>query len=145
MVVVITVDDTMANARLAKAIKKIVRYAGATTQDMVTIGKEFARIRVPKGKNMWLYKSIKGKTKLVADGNEGIIELNPSIVPKDGIHRGKKGGNYPNFNLARWSHTSAKATKHFKSGSPKFMYETRDFLAGAGMNRARGRWKSIKF
>lgn len=50
-----------AQARLAKFQKEIEKAGQATVQDLVNVGKEQARVLVPKGKTGWLYSTIQGK------------------------------------------------------------------------------------
>ena len=140
-----TVYTRMAEARLAKTQKKIERQGGATVQDMVTAGKEKARVLVPKGTTGWLYGSIKGRVEETSDGTRGIIFLEPYIVPNDGIHRGANPkGKYTNFSLSRWSHTSPRAKSWFHKGEADFMYQTRDYLNSKKKGMAKGRFKTIK-
>jgi hypothetical protein len=135
-------------ARLAKAEKKIIKQGYTSTQDLVTVGKEFARATVPKGKTGWLYNSIKGRTTVNNAGPKGEIYLSPVILPNDGVHRKKYTGQnwkYVRFNLARWMHTSPRAKSHFRSGDAQFMYSTRDYLKGAGVKRVRKDFEKLRF
>ncbi len=132
-----------AEARLTKAIKKITKQADISANDMKNLGKETARVLVPKGRTGWLYKSIQGKVQKDRDGPRAVIFLDPQIVPVDGVHRYSKG-NYPNFNLARWGHTSQKAKSHFRNGNGDFMYKTRDVLEGMGVEKVRKAYNKLK-
>jgi hypothetical protein len=138
------VYTTAAIARLRKAEQKIMRTGEVSTQELVNMGKDFARAIVPKGSTRWLYNTIKGRVLKENNGSKGEIFLSPSIVPIDGVHRWS-AGRYPQFNLARWSHTSPRAVSHFTNGDPKFMDTTREYLRGVGLNRVKGRFKTIKF
>src|SRR6056297_989064 len=119
----------MAIARLAKAEKKIKVAGEATVGDLVNVGKETARILVPKGKKGWLYKSIQGRV-IKGKTPRGIIFLSPQYLPNDGEHRRKYTGQnwkYVRFNIAKWMHTSQRALSHFNKSSKelRFMYTTR--------------------
>ena len=123
-----TVYTQRAQARLSKFQKGVEKAGKQTVQDLVNIGKAQAQVLVPKGKTGWLYKSIQGRV-LGGQKPVGMIYLQPKIVPVDGVHRRSKG-NYPNFNLARWMHTSPRALSHFKrpEREVRFMDTTRDIL-----------------
>jgi hypothetical protein len=130
-----------AYARLRKFEKAAERAGKTTVKDLINIGKAKAQQLVPKGPTGWLYKSIQGK-ELGGPKPVGMIYLTPKIVPVDGVHRWSKG-NYPNFNLSRWMHTSPRAISHIKSGDPHFMYSTKAYLEGRKMTVAAGNYNRI--
>jgi len=137
----------MAIARLAKAMKKIEEAGEATVQDMVTVGKEQARILVPKGRTGWLYRTIQGKVIKKGSGSEGIIFLKPAYLPNDGNHRRKYNGQnwkYVKFNLARWMHESPRARAHFKKGDPQFLYTTKRILNAKKGSMTRNGFGNLK-
>lgn len=132
------VTTNLAQARLAKLEKKIAKAMDQTIKDLVDLGKEKARVIVPKGSTGWLYNTIRGR---VTQGSttEGMVYLDPKILPdSQRVYPGT--GRYPNnFNLARWMHeTGGKfrtpnpfgqvGKQHITSGDPYFMYTTRDYL-----------------
>lgn len=140
----VKVNTQLAQARLAKFQKAIDKAGQATVQQLVNMGKEQARVLVPKGKTGWLYNTIQGQV-LGGPDPKGKIFLNPKIVPVDGVHRRSKG-NYPNFNLARWMHTSSNASSHFRRPDReiRFMDTTRDILNQKKKGIATGNYKGIK-
>jgi len=130
-----------AQARLVKFQKQIEKAGQQTVQDLVNIGKEQARVLVPKGKTGWLYKSIRGKV-LGGPNPRGQIFLDPKILPVDGVHRYSEG-KYPQFNLSRWMHTSPRAQHHFRSGDSQFMYTTGRILNERKKKIAEGNYNKL--
>ena len=132
-----------ANARLQKAIKKIQKQGFVSANDLKNLGKETARILVPKGKNKWLYSTIQGKTYTRGTVDHAEIFLDPKFVPNNKEHRWGVG-KYPNFDLARWGHTTSKGRNHFKNGHGNFMTKTKKILEGMGVKRVQGAYRKLK-
>jgi hypothetical protein len=152
---VVTTDiyTQRAEARLGKAIEKIKRAGVATTKDLVNIGKETARILVPK-QTLFLYRSIQGETKPAPDGSiRGRIYIDPYITP-DFQKIYPKSATIPNFSLVRWMHETGgkfksdnafgkKGTQHIVSGDPYFMFTTRQQLNRMARGTAEGTFKAL--
>jgi len=152
------VYTTAAIARLRKAEQKIMRTAKVSTQELVNMGKNFARAIVPKGTSLSLYKSIQGKTLITNKGTVGKIFIDPVNYAGERSTGGNfnlvewlaksKGMGYPVYKTkdGKW-YTNKKGTKRLRtlSGSPTFMADTREYLKGAGVNKVRGDFKNIKF
>ena len=136
----------LVHARLTKLKKRIETRGSATTSDLVSMGKETARILVPKGTTGWLYRTIQGKVIRKGVNSKGVIFLSPSIVPNDGVHRRRYNGQqwkYPSFNLARWMHESPRALARVRSGDPRFMYKTEEVLRGKKGDVLRRNFRNI--
>lgn len=142
-----------AQARLRKFERAIEDAGKQTVQDLVNVGKEHARILVPKGSTGWLYKTIKGK---VIGGNkpQGQVYLEPQILP-DNQRLFPNSTKYPQFNLAKWMHlTKGKfrtknpfgmpGKQHIKTGDPQFMYTTAKILNSRKKVIATGNFNKIQ-
>jgi hypothetical protein len=138
-------------ARLAKIEKKILKAGEASTQDMVTAGKEFARARSPKFTG-FVYRSIKGKVRTTNKGSEGLIFIDPVITP--GSQRMYGSGTVGSFSLVKWMHQTGgvfrhdnpfgKAGKqHIPRANATFMYDAREYLQGAGLGMTQKRFDKI--
>jgi len=138
----IKVYTSAAKARLGKALKKIEKAGFVTTKDLVNIGKDKAKILVPKGNTGWLYKTIQGKVTGTGANVKGRIYLSPVIVPNDGIHRSAQAKD--TFSLAFWMHKSPRAKHWFHNGSNTFMYDTKNYLRSKKKGVAMSRFNSIK-
>lgn len=135
--------------RAGKALRKmrllkqeIREKASLTVKDLGKAGKHTAKALTPVDTG-FTYKSIRRRTLRRASGDRAEIFIEPAIRPVDGVHR-RSTGQYPNFNLVRWMHTSPRARNHITSGDPKFMYTTRNYLNSIKGRVARGRFKTIK-
>jgi len=130
------VDTSKAERKFRRLLQQVDREGKATINDLVGLGKNFAKSIVPvcTGRT---YQFIISRTGTDAKGPFGrVIARNPTA--SDGHLR-----KISNFNLVRWMHTSGKAQNHIKSGDRKFMYTTRDYLNGIKKKTATGRYKRI--
>lgn len=133
-----------AEMRLAKAEKRIMQGSKDIVKDLLSAGLEFARINIPKDTGYWASCLVKTSTKVNNNSVSGSITVDPFITPMTANGSRYRGQTGDNFSLTRWSHTSPRAKSHFKSGSPTFMYDTRDYLNRYGMVKAKGFFKNIK-
>jgi len=143
MAEIVYVQTDNAIKKLRRIENKIIKQGYASANDLKELGKRAAQTLVPKGKTGWLFRSIKGRTKKEGADSTAQIFLEPTIVPVDGVHRYSKG-NYPNFNLSRWMHTSPRAKTYVKNGDHKFMYTTRKILEGMGVEKVKASYGSLK-
>lgn len=130
--------QTQGAVRKFNKLKQMMEEQGRLTRDdLIEMGKQFARSIVPvyTGRTHEYIIARKGEN---SDGSFGVIVAkNPTV--SDGHVR-----NIGNFNLVRWMHTSPNSSKHIKSGDRKFMYTTRDYLNGTKKRVATGRYRKIK-
>ena len=120
--------------KLQKTKLAIIRAGKGTIGDLGRLGQAHAKLIAPKhtGKLVSLIKLFQGTN------SEGpyatIVSQNPTA--NDGHARSPQR---PNFNLVKWMHATkgvfrsdnpwGKAgTKHITSGSPTYMYRTKDWL-----------------
>ena len=148
-----------ATARLNKAINKIIKQGFVAATDIKNMGKEYARAVVPKGEHGWLYKTIQGEVTQTAKGTQARIFLSPTT----GVPQSSAGKYKGNFDLALWMHRTkgyglpvyqnsngdwytakhgARKKRHL-SGSPTFMYDTRNYLKTAGVAKIKKDYKNI--
>jgi len=133
-------DITGANLTLKRVQKRISKNTYDMMFELKEKGKEHAKQIAPKWSQgtQDTAKLIRGIVSRKADGWEAII-LAPNPT-KGGSNRFfPQKSDYPDFNLVRWMHETGgvfqsdnmfgkKGTKHIKSGDPRFMYTTRDYL-----------------
>ncbi len=151
------VDYRRAMKKLEKAKKEIFKAGQATVSELAYMGSYHAKAIAPfySGKTVSLIKVFKGTNK---DGPyANIVAQNPTA--SDGHKR-----NIANFNLVRWMHATGgigrpsfmgrdgkfytksfgPTTKKIKSGDPRFMYKTRDYLKRMKIQVARGKFNLTK-
>ena len=132
----VTVDKKRAIKKLRNLDRQVAVQGEATVSDLGKIGKNYAKSRVyyDTGKT---FRSIRRRTLKTSKGAQARIFVEP-YLREDGHNR-----NMSNFSLVRWSHTAARARAHFKSGDPKFLYTTRNYLNKIKKGVARGKFKNI--
>ena len=118
------------------------RRGNQAIQKLGDMGKSFAKSIVYYDTG-FTYKSIKKKTSKAASGDYVRIYIDPEERPIDGIHR-RSAGQYPNFSLVRWSHTSPQAGDRRWSGDRMFMFTTREYLEDRKARVAEGSFNNIK-
>lgn len=134
------IDAKRALAKLRRAQKKIKKASWVATDDLLRLGKNYAKQIVPYESGQTyraiMSESIKGKER-----SRGRIFIKP-LVRKDGHIEGK---NITTVELVEMMHRRKWAKSHFKSGKPEFMYLTRNYLRKTGKRRVQGIYKSINF
>lgn len=127
------VKDKGALKKLQKKQLSVAKAAEATVNDLARLGQTHAQLIAPRGRQKKLISLIKVfKTKKASGPGAEIHAQNPTA--NDGHFR-----NIQNFDLVKWMHATrgvfqtdnpwGKAgKKHIKTGSPTFMYRTRDWL-----------------
>lgn len=106
-----------------------------TLEGLKEKGKYYAKAIAPMDTG-YTIRSIEGRVEPDRKGGKARIFIKPSMKyrPNDGTHRRvmTKNSNwrYPKFDLVRWMHESPRARSHITSGTPDFMYKTRDYLKG---------------
>ena len=134
------VDAKRALAKLRRAQKKIEKASWVATDDLLRLGKNYAKQIVPYDSGQThraiMSESVKGKER-----SRGRIFIKP-LVRQDGHIEGK---NITTVELVEMMHRRKWAKDHFRSGKPDFMYQTRDYLNKIGKRQVRGTYKSINF
>jgi hypothetical protein len=142
MVTIKTIETANLKRKLAKARSAVNQAGGRTVYNLAELGKAYARYKVPKGtgRTASFIKAIHKKTP------EPISEIQAQNPTRNGAHRwgaGKKTDNYPNFNLVKWMHTSARAPSHFTNGEHDFMDLTKKYLNRKKKGIAKGNFSKI--
>lgn len=131
--------------KLALLEKKLDEQGKLSAQEVREMGKSFARTQAPHNSGRLISLIQLPKT----TGSEAVIvSKNPKgnrIYPE---------GKVKNFNLVRWMHkTGGKfqsdnpfgkaGTQHIKTGDPRYMYSTRDYLIMKGVPRVRAQYNKV--
>ncbi len=130
--------------KLSELRQEIAKKGEATVQELSKLGKYYAQSHCYRDTG-YTAKSIRRRSMITSSGPEARLFIDPGLKyrPNDGVHRGANSKG--NFDLVRWSHTSAKARNHFKRpDSYRFMYKTREYLNSIKTGIAKGRFKTIK-
>lgn len=123
----------------------------ATVLKLSETGKHYARTIAPFYKGNTARFIVVRKKGTPKDVKAQIIAKNPT---QGGANRVYEGGKYPNFNLVRWMHKTGgvfksdnpfgkAGTQHIKSGDPKFMYTTRNYLNKIKKGVAKGQHRKL--
>lgn len=123
--------------KMRKLRREIDKKGEATVSDLATLGKYYAKARVPfySGDT---YRAIKKRTLKKSTGPEARIFISPK-QPQDGRKR-----NIANFDLVYYMHTRGKSSGHFKSGDPEFLFRTQEYLNKIKTRTAKGIFGNIK-
>lgn len=128
------VDVTKAAKKLYRLEKKFNEVGRLAITEIGEAGRDYARSISPyySGRT---FRNIKFRRK-ESDTQVVIVAQNPTA--SDGHRRTIK-----NFNLVRWMHQSPLAKDHIKSGNPRFMYATRDYLRRYAPTRVTARFNKV--
>lgn len=114
------VDTRGAFKKLNAEVRRIKKAGTATVQELVDIGKAYAKQYVPKYTHQ-TYNAIRGRVEPQADGTKGavFIEL-----------KKRSGDTRTTHEVAKYMAADAwgRRTTGFTSGNPKFMANTRSYL-----------------
>lgn len=122
-----TVDDRNLKRKMARLDKGFKKAMAKSTSALGAKAKEYAKQRAPRDTGTVIrnihYRTLDGGNRFVLSANN----------PFGGGSNGKQPVRYPgrgarNFNLIRWMHTSAGAQSHIRTGDPKFMFATGEYL-----------------
>lgn len=136
------INKRAANKRIEKIENNAIESGNLAVRELGKLGQNFAKTIVYYDTG-FTYKSIKRRTLKGPQGEYVKLFIDPYIRPVDGTHR-HSAGNYSNFSLVRWSHTSPLASFHIKSGDPQFMYTTRQYLESIKGEKVKGYFKTLK-
>jgi len=147
-----TVDYRKAQKKIQKTQKEILKAGKGTVETLARLGQAHARSIAPRlsGKTASLIKVFQGQE--VNGPYATVVAQNPTANRSDG------------FNLVKWMHATNgilqsdnawllrvtggklghKGDKIIKSGSPKFMYRTTEWLRRQKIPVAKGQFNKIK-
>jgi len=122
--ITVSVDVSRAVDKFKRMEQKLISEGDVTTRKLADLGKAFAASIAPRDTGKTVQGIVRRKGKAV---EWQIVAQN--MHP----HASRLG----NFNLPYWMHNSPNAKDHIKSGDPKFMFTTRDYLEGLAGPEAR--------
>lgn len=114
----VTVNSSKAFAKLNKEVRRIKKAGTATVQELVDIGKSYAKQYVPKHTRQ-TYEAIKGRVKPQADGTKGAVFIEM---------KQRSGDTRTTHDVAKFMAEGKPTPGHYKTGNPKFMANTRLYL-----------------
>lgn len=157
------IDLSGARRKLARAGRIIDRTSVRAVNDLLQLGKDYAKALAPRdtGRTASFIKVFK----ITQQGELGKVQAqNPTVgmshrrFPGMGnyVARQQLSGRYAGgFNLVRWMHETGgvfqsrnpygkPGKQHIRSGDPTFMYTTTEFLRDAGVKGVRKHYRNIK-
>lgn len=128
-----SVDKTRAANKLRSLMSDVKSQADKDVNYLGDVGKQHARLEAPYYSGQTLRK-----IKLLRANNKEEAIIVATNILNDGHVR-----KIARFDLTRWMHQSRRASSHIKSGNPKFMYETAEYLRRIAPATVRTRYNRL--
>jgi len=119
----VTVDASKAVAKFRRMERAMITEGDATTLKLARLGQAFSASIAPRDTGLTVQGILVLKNKQM-QARIAATNSHPELEARG-------------FNLPYWMHNSRYAKSHIKTGDPKFMFTTRDYLEGIAGPEAR--------